>query len=333
MKKPLLLLISLLISEILISQTVEIEKITVSNYDYKVINDPVIDYKQYKTFSIVSADVLFKKEALTLEEKQIEYFLINAIEPTLSLKNIPMRDSIKPDLMIIYNFSNDYKERYIPPQTYSVPFWSPGKTTTINSNSSANVSTYGDVNVTGNINGNSNTTITQSGNWETTQVQRPAYTEGYFFPDFSLTIYNTSVNNKIWEGNANGTSLENDFRIPAQYLMWRLLGKMPKGSFVDSTFFTNNNGQIGISFYIFNTDGISFYPVIMGIGKNSPAESIGLKKGDVIVSINGQLTSNKSHIQISEMMKGNAGTKIELVINRKDKYIKKTLIKTLRNGL
>ncbi len=331
MRKHLFFFVIYLISVKTFSQSVAIEKLLVSNYDEKVINDPLIDYKRFKTYSIISANVLFNNEPLTLEEKQIEFFLINVIDPVLGLKNISLKDSVKPDLMFIYSFSNDYKEKYIPPQTYSVPIWSPGRTTTINSNSNANINTYGDLNVYGNANSNNNTTITQSGKWETSQVQRPAYTEGKFFPDFSLTIYNTSDNNKIWEGNANGTSTQKDFRLAAQRLSWGLLSKMPRGSYIDTNFLKDNNGLLGISFYIFNSNGVSFYPVIFSIIEKSAADKKGLEKFDVILSVNGESTANKMHKQIHDMIRGNEGTKIDLVIDRKGKIIKKTLIKTKRN--
>lgn len=317
-------------TEIIIAQNIDMTKIAVDNYDEKFINDPLMDYKKFKTYSIISANVLFDNKTLTLEEKQLEFFILNAIEPILSLKNIAIKDSIKPDLMFIYNFSNDYKDKYIPPQTYSIPMWSRGETTKINSNSTTNVNTYGDVNLYGNVNGNKNTTITKSGKWELAQIQRPGYTEGQFFPNFSLTIYDTSDNNKIWEGNANGTSTQKDFRFAAQLLIWKLVNKMPVGSYDDPDFLINNNGFHGMNLFPFNSDGLSFYPAIMGIFENSPAEAIGLKFKDVIIAMNGQSTENKSSKQLNVMTNGNTGTKIGLLINRKGKIIKKTLVKMPR---
>jgi len=330
MKKLMIIFVAILASNILMAQNVDLEKISVYNYDEKVINDPSIDYGKFKTYSIISENVLFENRILSLEEKQIEFFLINLIEPILGLKNISKRDSIKPDLMLIYNFSNDYKEKYIPPQTYSIPIWSRGETTKISSNSTTNLNTYGDLNVNGNISGNKNTNITKSGKWELAQVQRPAYTQGQFFPNFSMTFYNTSDNNKIWEGNANGVSKQKDFRLAAQRLIWELIDKMPKGSYEDPDFLSNNNGMLGMSFYPFNSDGVNFYPVILGIADNTPAKSQGLKDLDVIISLNGISTANKSLNDLDVMIKGNAGTKIDLQINRKGKFIKKSLVKMPR---
>lgn len=327
MKKLIIFLTALLISEIIIAQSVEMNRITVGNYNEKVINDPSIDYGKFETYSIISANVLFDNESLSLEEKQIEFFLINIIKP-LRYRYISIKDSIKPDLMFVYSFSNDYKEKYIPPQTYSFPIWSQGETTKINSTSGTNFNTSGDLNVYGNINGNKSTTITKSGKWELAQVQRPAYTVGNFFPDFSLTIYNTSDNNKIWEGNANGTSTQKDFRLAAQRLIYVLSAKMPKGSYVDPNYSVNNNGKLGLGYIIFNSDGINFYPVIFSIAENSPAKEKGLKQYDVILSVNEVSSANKSVIQMSEMLRGNVGTKIDLLINRKGKIIKKSLVKT-----
>jgi hypothetical protein len=327
MKKYVLLFFPIFISIILFAQNVEIEKFSVSNYDEKVINDPQLDYSKFNTYSVISANVLFNKESLTLEEKQLEFFLNNLIA-TRELKFLPINDSIKPDLMFIYSFSNDYKVKYIPPQTYSIPRYSAGKTITINSDSKTNLNTYGDLNITGNVKGSNNTTVSESGKWELAQVQRPAYTQGYYFPNFSLTIYNTKDNNKIWEGNANGTSIQKDYRLPAQYLIMALAFKIPKGSYTNSTFFTNNNnGQLGFSFVILNSDGVNFYPVISNPSKKSPAAKKGLIGGDVIISVNGNSTANKSLLQFYDMIRGNVGTKFDLVINRKGKIIRKSIEK------
>lgn len=315
-------------SEFIIAQSLDMSLIVVGNPDEKIANDPTIDYAKYKTFSVVSANVLFNNKTLTLEEKQIEFFLSNV--QVLKLKNIPIKDSIKPDLMFVYDFSNDYREKYISPQTYSFPIWSRGETTKINSTSSANVNTYGDVNIYGNINGNKSTTITKSGKWEVAQVQRPGYTLGQFFPNFSLTIYDTANNTKIWEGNASGTSTQKDFLGAAQMLIATLYDKAPRGSYSDPDELVNNNGTTGISFYIFNTSGISFYPAVLGVKENSPADAKGIKYLDVILSINGASTANKSVKQINEMLRGNAGTKIDLLIERKGKQINKSLVKMLR---
>jgi hypothetical protein len=329
MKKLIIFLTALLISELIFAQSLDMNLITVGNYDEKVINDPTIDYTRFKTFSVISANVLFDNKSLTLEEKQIDFFIRNE-ESALKLRNVSIKDSIKPDLLFVYDYSNDYKEKYIAPRTYSFPIWSSGGTTTINSNSNTNLNTYGDLNVTGNIYGNKTTTISNSGKWDITSVQRPAYTVGQFFPNFSLTIYDTSDNTKIWEGNANGTSTQKDGRFAAQYLILTLFNKVPQGSYINPDFLVDNNGYTGIQFSIFNTNGLSFYPTTVGNIENSPAKSIGLKDWDVILSINGETTANKSEKQINEMLRGNAGTKIDLLIERKGKQIKKSLVKRPR---
>lgn len=330
MKKIILIQFTFFISLYAFAQVVDMSKITVSNYDEKVINDPLIDYSKFKSYSLISANVLFNKQSLTLEEKQIEFFLISEIDEVLSLKFIPFEDSSKPDLVFIYSFSNDYREKYIPPQIYSIPRWSPGGSSIISSNSNTNISTYGDINLGGRISNNTTTTITHSGKWESSLIQRPAYTEGKFFPNFSLVVYNTFDNNKIWEGNANGTSSQRDFRLAAQKLIFRLVSKMPKGSY-NSQLPEENNGLIGIKFAIFNSNGIAFFPVILDIIKKSPADKKGLEKFDVMISVNGQSTANKTYNQISNMLKGTAGTKINIIIDRKGKIIKKTLIKMKRD--
>lgn len=331
MKKATTLLLIFFISGWGLAQnSLDIKKITASNLDVKAVNDPLLDYKKYKTYSVVSANVLFKNKELSLEEKHLEFFLKNA-EDIISIKNIPLNDSIKPDLMFVYDFSNDYKEKLIPPKTYSFPIWKNGASTSISSNSISTINAFGDVNLSGNIIGNRNTTVSQTGNWEIQKIERPAYSLGQFFTNFSLIIYDTSNNTKIWEGDANGTSTQRDFRLPAQYLIWNLLFKVPKGSYSDTNFLKDNNGQFGFNFYVFNTDGTSFYPGVYSSNESIGfQEPTGIKEYDIIISINGISTENKTVKQIHELLMGNVGTKAQFVIIRDGKVIKKTLVKKKR---
>lgn len=325
MKKTIFFLIAFFTWSLLFGQTVNLDMLLVNNFDEKIINDPNIDYKKFKTFNIISANVLFNNKSVTLEEEQIEFIVANSTN-RLNLKKVSISDSIKPDLMFVYDFRKDYQEKYIAPEKYSFPKWSQGRRTTINSNSNSCLDTYGDIHVSG----NKTTTITQSGKWDVATVQRPEYTVGQFFPNFSLTIYDTSDNSKIWEWNGNCTTTREDPRFAMQLLMLHLCLKVPMGSYEDPDFFVNNDGFTGLDCYHFNTNGIGFYPIIMGIRDNSPGKVYKFKIYDIILSMNGESTLNKSQDQFSEMCRGNAGKKIDYVIERKGRQIKKTLVKQKR---
>jgi membrane-associated protease RseP (regulator of RpoE activity) len=70
-------------------------------------------------------------------------------------------------------------------------------------------------------------------------------------------------------------------------------------------------GGLGISIYT-GAQGVK----VAGVMPNSPAESIGLKSGDLIISANGtELSSVEPGMQVS-YIRGEAGTSINLVIDR-----------------
>ena len=109
---------------------------------------------------------------------------------------------------MVYDYSNDYKEKYIAPRSFSIPYWKSGSssTTTVNSSGSGSVTVSGDVNLIGNGLTSSRSTInsTSSGEWNLKEIQRPGYTVGKFFPSFSFVIYDTHTENKIWEAIGTG---------------------------------------------------------------------------------------------------------------------------------
>ena len=115
--------------------------------------------------------------------------------------------------------------------------------------------------------------------------------------------------------------------------MISLSQEIPRGSFVDQDFINDNDGQIGVDFISFNSDGQNFYPVITFVTKDTPAYKIGLKYPDIITAINDISTANKTHKQISLLLKGNVGTKIKLTIERNGKIINKSIIKDVRPSM
>jgi membrane-associated protease RseP (regulator of RpoE activity) len=74
---------------------------------------------------------------------------------------------------------------------------------------------------------------------------------------------------------------------------------------------SENFGGLGISVYV-GKDGVK----IAGVMPNSPAESIGLQSGDLILSVNGTtLASIEPEMQVSHI-RGEAGSSISLIIDR-----------------
>ena len=254
--KKLIILLFYCLSTYSFSQSVEINKIFCGNYDQQVYNDPEVDYSKFKSFSLVSINQFLKKEQQSFLEKQLEFFLSNFIYSQCGMKYIPVSDSIKPDILIVYDYSNDYQEKYIAPKAYTIPYWKSGSiiNSTINSTSSGSLNVAGDVNLTGNALGSKQTTIntTTPGEWTQIQIQKPGYSEGKYYPNLSLIIYETSNNKKVWEGIGTGTSDNKDFRLSGQFIMTNLGVKIPVGSYNYEELTEENNGQVGFNFIIFN---------------------------------------------------------------------------------
>lgn len=319
------------------SQSLQPSRISCSNYEEQLFNDPEVDYSMFKSFSLVSVKHLLKDEEQPLLEKHIEFSLSNLIYSKCNLNYVPFNDTIKPDLLIVYDYSNNYEEKYIAPRTLSIPHYQPGQTTTsrTNSSNSGSINTYGDINISGNAysNNQSTTTTTTQGEWSIKQIEKPGYTVGKYYPMVSLVFYNTANDRKIWEGTASGTSDNKDFRLAGQYLMTRLAVNIPKGSFVEKDFIPENNLPAGIDFILFNTDGQNYYPLITNTIKNSVASKNGLVDYDVLLSINGTSTANKSVKQIKFMLKEaclKAPSNVQ--VERNGRIIEKTMIKKVANN-
>ena len=61
---------------------------------------------------------------------------------------------------------------------------------------------------------------------------------------------------------------------------------------------------------------------IVSVRKGSPAENAGLKKGDMLISINRRMTGMMSLDQIQHSLSEDEGKKINMVIRRNDQDVK-----------
>ncbi len=70
---------------------------------------------------------------------------------------------------------------------------------------------------------------------------------------------------------------------------------------------------------------------VVGVLKTSPAEKAGIRKGDVITAVNGQVVSQIKSVQAADLMKGQIGTEVTLTVqrgkgNKQDYRLKRELI-------
>lgn len=310
------------------SQSINTNLIGCSKYNKQSYNDPLsnVDYSIYKTFSLVSTNQLVKELEPTLLEKQLEFSLSGYIYLFTGLTYISIDDSIKPDILFVYDYSNEIKDVYVAPKSYVLPYWNSGTTTTTNiTNSGTNsFNTYGDLNVTGDIISSNTSTITSttSGQWTTRHISKPGYTESRFFPYLSIVSYDTDNNKKIWEAQGSGESNNPDFRLAAQYIITDLCNLLP----FDAKVIDENKGFFGISFAQLNSDGQNFYPLITNVTTKSPAYKSGLKLKDIILYVNDISTRNMLLWKIYDLFYCSPGTEINLIIERDGKQLRKSIV-------
>jgi len=89
---------------------------------------------------------------------------------------------------------------------------------------------------------------------------------------------------------------------------------IPENQVEDYRFITT--GQYGGIGALIHQEGK--YVVISEPYEGSPAQKLGLKAGDKIIRINGQDAINKTYDEVSAVLKGQAGTPVSLVLERKN---------------
>ena len=166
------------------------------------------------------------------------------------------------------------------------------------------------------------------------------------FPD---TLSTTNVDKNIGRGGSIGSDIIRRFTLVLDYKSNRVYLK--KNSQFDDPFNINMSGieiqhkglqwisegyeenpTINNNFYNSNGDKMAnnfkykyelkpIY-VITSIRKNSPGDSAGLQKEDVIVKIDGKNGYNFSLQQINELLKSEEGKIVEFEIDRKGKIMK-----------
>jgi carboxyl-terminal processing protease len=100
---------------------------------------------------------------------------------------------------------------------------------------------------------------------------------------------------------------------------------IPEADVEDYTFITT--GQYGGIGALIHREGD--YVVISEPYENAPADKAGLKAGDQILEINGKSAKDKTTEEVSEILKGQPGTSIDMLIGRYgiDEPIRKTVIR------
>lgn len=298
----------------------------------QVFKDPYASIKDYRTFTIipyseVGGDIQINKIA----EKQILFYVRNLFE----LKGYKFVNLNKePDFIVSLFAKSPYKESYIPPSITYLPTWVPGSTTTTRTSNSGNIflNIYGDdvTSVYGNYDTSSREVTSTSDKVVIQPYTVPGKTVGYYYPTISIWVYDYETAELVWKGEAVGSTNQSDIRISSQLLLRNVIGEFPSSNFVSTP---SENGITGILLLMYTLDGNNYYPTVVKVVENSPADKAGIKVGDVILRVDGKSTQNILTKKVLSMITGRPNTNVTFQIWREgiDHAIEVTIERAKRN--
>ena len=295
----------------------------------KCEKDPEVDFSRYKNFTVFPQAELDKEKKINpIIEKQLLFMLRNIFE---SKGYNYVNNNEETDFAVAVAYSNEYKSEYIPPSSYTVPWYVPGQTQTTFINSyntfSGNIGSH---NFSGSGSGWGTATTTTPGSYVPMTFTNPGGYVGSYYPYIFVGVLDKNSKNIVWRGSVVGATPQADIRLSGQVL----LGQIFYGK--EQNFPINKNGLkkksetktglIGISFAPQTLDGNNFYPTIFSVAVGSPAYKQGLKPLDIITQIDKNDTLNLSFDDSYAKERKNRGESIVLTIKRGDKVWDVTLI-------
>ncbi|MDP2921468.1 MAG: DUF4136 domain-containing protein [Candidatus Omnitrophota bacterium] len=296
----------------------------------KYEKDPEVSFDVYKNFSVLPQAGLDKENKINpIEEKQILFILRNHFE---SLGYSYVNDVKEADFLVLISYSNEYKTQYIPPSSYTIPWYVPGQTQTTFINSYNNVSgNIGSTYFHGTGSGSGTATTTTPGQYVPITVTKPGGYTGSYYPCFIVYVFDKNLKKLIWSGSVVGATSTSDIRLSGQAVLKYLFGKRNPNFPVNRDAIKKDDTKDG-AFGIWlshpcTLDGNNFYPYIFGIAVNSPAYKQNLKPGEFIVKMDKQETLNWSFSQLIDAMnKGKGESLIVTTVQRDGKLLDVNLI-------
>ena len=294
----------------------------------KYEKDPEANFNTYKNFSVFPQAEFNKENNMNpIVEKQLLFMLRNRLE---SLGYNYVNDIKDADFLIAVSYSNEYKSQYIPPSSYTIPWYVPGQTQTTFLNSYNTFS--------GNI--GSDYFHGSGSGWGTAKTITPGYYVpmtftnpggyvGWYYPCFVVSTFDKNSKKLMWSGSVVGTTSNSDVRLSAQVLLSDLFGRKEPNFPVSSHYYQKDDskdGAFGILAGPYTVDGNNFYPHIFSVMVDSPAYKQDLKPGDIITMVNGQSTLNWSLSQLLDAMNKTKGESLAATIQRDGKTFNVNLI-------
>lgn len=284
----------------------------------KCEKDPMVDFNKYNNFSIFpQADIDKEKTMNPIVEKQLLFMLMNTFE-LLGYDYIDKPELA--DFIVGVTYSNEYKSEYIPPSSYTVPWYVPGQTqTTFVNNYNTFSGNIGSKSFYGSGSGWGTATTTTPGYYVPLAFTRPGGYVGWYYPCIFVSIFDKNSKKLVWSGSVVVTTPQADIRLSGQVLLGQLFyGKelnFPKSSNLQRKF-EQKDGAIGINAIPQTFDGNNFYPTISTVTVNSPAYKQGLKPLDMVTQVDKENTLNWSVANIEAKMRKNKGETMVLTMKR-----------------
>ncbi len=294
----------------------------------KYERDPEVNFSSYKTFSVFpQAEIIKDSKINPIEEKQLLFMLRNRFE-VLGYNYVSNVNDA--DFLIGVNYSNEYKTQYIPPSSYTIPWYVPGQTQTTFLNSYNTFSgNIGSKYFSGSGSGWGTATTTTPGSYVPMTLTNPGGYVGWYYPCFFVSTFDKNSKKLVWSGSVVGATSNSDIRLSAQVLLSDLMGREQPNFPVSSDYDKKDDskdGAFGILASPYTVDGNNFYPHIFSVVVGSPAYKQNLKPGDVIVKVDGQSTLNWSLSQLLDAMNKGKGESLIATIQRDGKVFDVNLI-------
>ena len=293
----------------------------------KYEKDPEINFSKYNGFSVFPQAELDKEKKINpIVEKQLLFMLRNIFE--LQGYNY-VNNPEEADFAVAVAYSNEYKSEYIPPSSYTVPWYVPGQTqTTFINNYNSFSGNIGSKYFYGSGSGWGTATTTSPGYYVPMTFTRPGSYVGWYYPCIFVSVFDKNSKKLVWSGSVVGATPQEDIRLSGQVLLGQLFhGKeisFPVSSELEKEL-DKKDGAIGFNIAPQTLDGNNFYPTIFTVTVGSPAYKQGLRPLDVITQVNEQSTLNWSQSDIYAGVRKNKGESVVLTIKRGDKVWDVTL--------
>lgn len=257
-----------------------------------------------------------------IREKQLLFALRNYFE---SLGYEYTESLSEADLLATIDGDSTFHQEYIPPETISVPRYVPGQTISTYGQVSGSVHSYAGefADFYGSYTGTSY--VPGYMKWET--ITRPGYVVGAHYPSISVITVDPASKEIVWSGRGVGVTDNADIRVSGQYVLRQIMSQFPAAL---RNHLVQSEGVVGIGIGIYTIDGNNYYPVVFSLEGDLPARRAGLRRFDIITSIDGQPTRNQTLSEVMHMMSGQAGHPVSLGIRRLEQEFDVTILRAPR---